>query len=75
MIEQAQKELQKLRWVILFLIFILKLEVESEPLFPPPTPSYTKACVYAAAVIIGKKDPVITIDKESDPAFPKWLHS
>lgn len=42
MIEQAQKELQKLRWVILIQIFVLKLEVSIFFL-----PGCTKEDVYA----------------------------
>lgn len=41
MIEQAQKELQKLRWVILIYIFVLKLEVN---LSLPPSYTMKDVC-------------------------------
>lgn len=71
MIEQAQKELQKLRWVILIYIFVLKSEIN---LSLPP--SCTKKDVRAGCCHGHReKDPVITIINECDPALPKQLHS
>lgn len=71
MIEQAQKELQKLRWVILIHIFVLKLEVN----LSLPT-SYAKEDVYAGCCHGHRaKDSVKTVIKKCDPALPKQLHS
>lgn len=70
MIEQAQKELQKLRWVVLIYIFVLKLEVNLS--LPPKL--YRGRC---ASCCHGhrEKDPVKTVIKKCDPALPKQLHS